>query len=269
MTDTYSGAAPNAFPRDAAADQSTKQVVADQAGAMKDEVVDGGTRVLDTAKDQAADVVGEAKSQATDLLHQTQSELREQAALQQQRVADGLQSVSDELADMARNSSGGLASDLVSRAAARAGSAASYLDSRDPGSLLTELKSYAARRPGAFIALAVAAGAVAGRLTRSLASGASDASDASGTSDASGAGSSGSSASAAAPHADAQPEPQMPWGQSPVPAPEVREPGIQNASYATPDAPAEPTTPLYAELLTDRSDDVASDDEGQDPDITR
>lgn len=266
MTDTYSGAAPNAFPRDDAADQSTKQVVADQAGAMKDEVVDGGTRVLDTAKDQAADVVGEAKSQATDLLHQTQSELREQAALQQQRVADGLQSVSDELADMARNSSGGLASDLVSRAAARAGSAASYLDSRDPGSLLTELKSYAARRPGAFIALAVAAGAVAGRLTRSLASGASDAPDASGTS---GAGSSDAPASAAAPHADAQPEPQMPWGQSPVPAPEVREPGIQNASYATPEAPAEPTTPLYAELLTDRSDDVASDDEGQDPDITR
>ncbi len=204
MTDTYPAASPNAFPSDDDSDRSTKDVVAEQAGAVKDEAVAGSERVLETAKDSAADVVDEAKSQGADLLRETQAELREQAAIQQQRVANGLHALSRQLGEMARSSSGGLAADLVSGAAARTGSVASYLDARDPGSLINELKSYAARRPGAFIAMAVAAGAVAGRLTRSLASGASETTEESSTG--------------------------LPAGQSPVRPPETRTPSIQNAS---------------------------------------
>ena len=253
MTDRYSGAAPSAYPFDETEDESTREVVAEQAGALKDEVVEGGGRVIDTAKDRAGDVVDEAKFQATDLLRQTQAELRVQATIQQQRVADGLKAVSDELNQMARNSSGGLAADLVSRAAARTGRVASYLDARDPGSLVRELKAYAARRPGAFIAAAVVAGAVAGRLTRSLASGpADDASPATGS---------------AAPRGLRE--------QTPVRPPEVRRPTIQNASTytttpgaptdattpAASTAPTDPTTPLYSALITDR-DDVQNPDAG-------
>ncbi|WP_426519087.1 hypothetical protein ACPPVQ_04590 [Diaminobutyricibacter sp. McL0618] len=231
MTDTYPAASPNAFPGDAGSDQSTTDVVAEQAGAVKDEAVAGSQRVMETAKDSAADVVDEAKAQGADLLRQTQAELREQAIVQQQRVADGLQSLSQQLGEMARSSSGGLAADLVANAAVRAGSAASYLDARDPGSLITELKSYAARRPGAFIAMAVAAGAVAGRLTRSLASGAPET-------------------------VDEQPT-GLPAGQSPVRPPEPRTPSIQNASTFASEPPTDPAaTPLYSALVTDRADDI-------------
>jgi hypothetical protein len=250
MTDIYPQATPGTYPRGDDEDQSTTEVIVEQAGAVKDEAVDGASRVVDTAKDKAADVVDEAKYQATDLLQQTQAELREQAAIQQQRVADGLQSLSDELNAMARSSSGGLAADLVTRAAARTGSVASYLDARDPGSLLSELKSYAARRPGAFIAAAVVAGAVAGRLTRSLASSAPD---------------------------DATPEAASSRGlreRTPVRPPEMRQPSILNASTPTAAAPAsepqaDPATPLYSALLTDREDSPTGTGGSQNPDVVR
>ena len=45
---------------------------------------------------------------------------------------------------------------------------------RDPESLLNEVKSYARRRPGMFIGIALVAGVVAGRLTRALAEGSAD-----------------------------------------------------------------------------------------------
>ncbi|MBF4577558.1 hypothetical protein [Frondihabitans sp. VKM Ac-2883] len=51
----------------------------------------------------------------------------------------------------------------------RAGSAASWLDGRDPGSLVDEVKQFAAQKPGTFIAIAAGAGLLAGRLTKALA----------------------------------------------------------------------------------------------------
>jgi hypothetical protein len=137
--------------------------------------MDAGGEVLDTAKEQAAGVAGEAKAQGADLLHQTQEELRAQAEVQQRRVAEGLHSVSEQFSRMARNSEGGgVAAELVQQAAQRTGGVASWLDARDPGSLLSEVRRYASRKPGTFIAIAATAGLVAGRLTRSMASSASD-----------------------------------------------------------------------------------------------
>jgi hypothetical protein len=137
--------------------------------------VSAGQNVAGTAKEQASAVASEAATQAKDLIKQTQSELREQAGVQQQRVATGLRSLSDELGSMANNAdSPGVASDLVQQAATRAGSVATWLDGRDPGALLDEVKSFARKRPGTFIGLAAVAGVVAGRLTRSLTSVAAD-----------------------------------------------------------------------------------------------
>ncbi len=62
----------------------------------------------------------------------------------------------------------GVAAGLVDDVAKRAHDAASWLDSRDPGSLLEEARSFARRRPGAFLAIAAGVGVVAGRLSRSL-----------------------------------------------------------------------------------------------------
>jgi hypothetical protein len=66
----------------------------------------------------------------------------------------------------------GVASDLIRQAAERSESVASWLDNRDPGSLLNEVKSFARQRPGTFLLLAAGAGLLAGRLGRSLQAGA-------------------------------------------------------------------------------------------------
>ena len=66
----------------------------------------------------------------------------------------------------------GVASDLIRQAAERSQSVASWLDGRDPGSLLTEVKCFARQRPGTFLLLAAGAGVLAGRLGTGLAAGA-------------------------------------------------------------------------------------------------
>lgn len=143
----------------------------DQAAHLGEKASDAGHQVAGTAKQEASKVASEAKTQAKDLLHSAKGELKDQAASQQQRVATGLHSISDELGSMARNSEqGGVATDLVNQAASKAGDVASWLEARDPGSLLDEVRSFARQRPGTFIALAAVAGVVAGRLTRSIAS---------------------------------------------------------------------------------------------------
>jgi hypothetical protein len=129
--------------------------------------------VAETAKTEAANVASEAKANAKDLLYQARSDLTDQAGAQQQKVASGLRSISEELHSMARASDQpGVASDLVRQAAERSSSLAAWLDGRDPGSLLNEVKSFARQRPGTFLILAAGAGVLAGRLTRSLSAGA-------------------------------------------------------------------------------------------------
>ncbi|MFF1574186.1 hypothetical protein ACFVWR_15700 [Leifsonia sp. NPDC058292] len=148
----------------------TADVAREQAAHVAETAQESGQHVVETAKEEAASVAQEAKSQVGDLLSQTQQELKDQAARQQERVAAGLRSVSDELGEMARSSqSGGMATDLVHQASAKTGEVASWLDQRDPGSLLDEARSFARRRPGTFIAAAAIAGVLAGRLTRSVA----------------------------------------------------------------------------------------------------
>jgi ElaB/YqjD/DUF883 family membrane-anchored ribosome-binding protein len=175
MSESYVPVPQGGFEPPANDDQGKVDTAKQEAANLKDTAAEQAGNVAGTAKDEAKNVAHEAKSQAKDLFTQTQSELKEQAGVQQQRVASGLRSLGDELGSMAGNSEQqGLATDLVRQVSDRAGSAASWLDSRDPGSLLNEVKSYARRKPGTFIAVAAIAGVVAGRLTRSLAGVAAD-----------------------------------------------------------------------------------------------
>jgi ElaB/YqjD/DUF883 family membrane-anchored ribosome-binding protein len=153
----------------------TKNVAAEQAGKVGDTATHAAGQVADVTKDEVGKVAAETKKQAKDLLTDARSQLTEQASEQQARVADGLRSISDELTQMATASDAdGVATDLVRQAASRAGNVATWLDDRDPGSLLEEVRSYARRKPGTFIALAAAAGILAGRLTRSVAAESAD-----------------------------------------------------------------------------------------------
>jgi hypothetical protein len=152
---------------------SRKDAVKDEAGEVARTAKDSAQNVAETAKTEAANVAAEVKANTKDLLARARTDLTHQAGAQQQKVADGLRSVSNELHAMARASDHpGVASDLVRQAAERSSSVASWLDARDPGSLLDEVKTFARQRPGTFLLLAAGAGVLAGRLSRSLSAGA-------------------------------------------------------------------------------------------------
>ncbi len=186
----------SAAPRDSAAEsdggsgkaEATKQ----EAIAVKDTATDAAKDVAGVAKEEAGSVAHEAKIQLQDLYSQTREELSDQAGKQQHRLASGLRSVGDELGSMARSSEGtGVASDLVHSASERIGSAATWLSDRDPAGVLDEVKAFARRRPGVFIAGAVITGVLVGRLTRALASSSDSAGSGAPTSDRTAGGSGG------------------------------------------------------------------------------
>lgn len=148
---------------------SKSEAAKDEAGNVARHAKEAAQNVTETAKDEAASVVAEAKTSARDLFDQAKADLSEQAGTQQQKVAEGLRSVSTELHSMVSASDqSGVATDLVRQAAERSSSVASWLDERDPGSLLAEVKSFARQKPGTFLLLAAGAGILAGRISRNL-----------------------------------------------------------------------------------------------------
>ena len=149
--------------------QGTADVVKDQATDLSHSSIQTGKHVADVAREQASGVAVEAGRQGRDLLHQAQGQLEEQAAQGQQRLANQLLSLSDELRSMAGASGqGGMAAGLASQAASRVRNAGQWLEDRKPGQVAEEMQSFARRRPAVFLALAAGAGLVAGRLTRGL-----------------------------------------------------------------------------------------------------
>jgi hypothetical protein len=62
----------------------------------------------------------------------------------------------------------GVATEVAQQAAERIHGAASWLEQREPADLLQAVRDFARRRPGVFLAGAVAAGLAAGRLTRGM-----------------------------------------------------------------------------------------------------
>ncbi|SFN43130.1 hypothetical protein [Mycetocola miduiensis] len=142
-----------------------------------DRVRGAGSHIAGTAADEAANVKNEVGYQAKNLVGQVRTQVTGQVSTQKDRAADGIRTVSDQLRSMADSSeTEGMASNLVSQAASRAGDVAGWLESRDPGDLLNEVKRFARRRPGVFIAIAAGTGIVVGRLAKSLTSG-NDSSD--------------------------------------------------------------------------------------------
>ncbi len=152
------------------ADSSVKDVAKDQAASVAGGASDAAQHVAGVAKEQAGQVTAEAGRQVKQLVGQAQSELSSQAQTQQQRAASGLRSVGEQLSSMAQGSEqSGVATDLAAQAADRVHQIAGWLENRDPASVLEEVRVFARRRPGAFLAIALGAGVLAGRVARGLA----------------------------------------------------------------------------------------------------
>ncbi|KKJ99179.1 hypothetical protein [Micromonospora sp. HK10] len=150
--------------------ESNNGGVRDQARQVGSEAANAGGAVAQTAKEQGQEVVGEAKRQARNLYGEARTQLTAQSSQQQQRAASGLRSLADEVRAMAQNGGGsGPVTELAHQAADRVHGVAGWLEQREPGDLLHEVKEYARRNPGTFLIGAALLGVVAGRLTRNVA----------------------------------------------------------------------------------------------------
>ncbi len=155
---------------------STASTEAKQAAGT---AADQSKHVAGVAKDEARNVVQESKQQAQGLIDEAKTQLDEQSRTQRDRLVSTLRTFGDDVGKMAEGeqASGGMAQDLARQVADRARELGNRIDGREPTELLDEVRSFARRRPGTFLLGALAAGVVAGRLTRGAKDGQSTTSD--------------------------------------------------------------------------------------------
>ncbi|GIE36485.1 hypothetical protein Ait01nite_095300 [Actinoplanes italicus] len=125
--------------------------------------------VAGTAKEQAQRVATEARTQAQTVASEIRGKLTESAHAQNGRLVGSIRQTADHLDEMRGDRSDSPAAAVVSRIADGGRQFADYLDRNGPDGVLREVEDFARRRPGAFLATALAAGFVVGRLGKSVA----------------------------------------------------------------------------------------------------
>ncbi len=139
----------------------------DQVGKVGQQAGEKGSQLAETGADQAKQVTAEAGRQARDLIDEARGQVGSEALAQQQKVAIGLRSLVDELTSMAeKGGQSGPATEIANQAAERVRRAATWLDQREPGDLVGELRRLGRQHPGTFLLGAALAGVLVGRLTR-------------------------------------------------------------------------------------------------------
>lgn len=152
---------------------SKKDIAAESSKAegqqLKNEAAGSGRRVKETAKDQAVAVKDEAAHQAKDLLGQLKDDLQSYVGPQQERLASTARSVSDEVnaISQGKKPETDYVSGLLGNVSGTVDSFASSLENKNAEDLLGDVRRFAARRPGTFLAIAAGIGLLAGRATRS------------------------------------------------------------------------------------------------------
>ncbi|MET0764653.1 MAG: hypothetical protein ABWY29_07285 [Blastococcus sp.] len=165
---TTTGATGTGSPSTTERAQETKDVALGEAKNVGQTAAQAGSQVAATATDQAKEVAYETQRQAQDLLEQGRAQLKDQAITQQQKAAQGLTSLAQELRGLADGTSAGApgpARDLLQQASGMVDTFAGKLQNRDPAELLDEVRAFARRKPGTFLLGAAVAGVLAGRLT--------------------------------------------------------------------------------------------------------
>jgi hypothetical protein len=161
-----SGDYPASRSKAAGSPQPASGVARSEAADVAGSARDAGEHIARAATDQASEVAAEAGQQARNLMREGRHQIREQARAGQHRAADGLNTIADELRQMATNTTNsGVASDVVREASDQLHDFAAWLSKREPGDLLNEIRGWARQHPGTFLFGAALAGVVAGRLT--------------------------------------------------------------------------------------------------------
>jgi hypothetical protein len=123
--------------------------------------------VAQTAKEEVRHARDEATHQTRRVLDQLQSDVRTRADGEAQRVASTLHDTSEQLRSMADATGGqGFAAALAQEGARATERLASRIDQGGLDAVLADVRSWARRNPGTFLAGAAAAGFVLGRIVR-------------------------------------------------------------------------------------------------------
>jgi hypothetical protein len=163
---------PGGRPEDSTATKDQASEAASTAMAKTGEVAgtatEGARQVASEASRQAGQLAQEALSSARTLVGEATGSLREQAGQQTERAASGLRSLSDQVRALAegRTEEAGAAGDYARQAGEKLQHVADRLESGGLEGALSDLQSFARRRPGVFLLGAVAAGFAVGRLAR-------------------------------------------------------------------------------------------------------
>jgi hypothetical protein len=157
---------PSAGHAPADGDQSAVKEVAGQGAHAAGQAVG---EVKDTAAEQAQRVGAEAKTQARNVAADVRDRVSEQARTQNDKLVGGIRQTADQLDEMRGDRADSPAATVVSRVADGGRQLADYLDRNGPEGVLREVQDFARRRPGAFLATALAAGFVVGRLGKGVA----------------------------------------------------------------------------------------------------
>lgn len=157
---------PSAPPAPSTSPTSTAGQVAQQGGQAAQQAA---SDVKDTAAEQAQRVAGEAKAQVRGLASDVRDRVGQQARTQNDQLVSTIRQTADQLDEMRGDRADSPAATVVSRVADGGRQFADYLDRNGPEGVLREVQDFARRRPGAFLATALAAGFVVGRLGKSVA----------------------------------------------------------------------------------------------------
>ena len=156
-----------AYAPDNSLDEGSK--VGQVAGQTRQAAGQAVTDVKQTAAEQAQRVGAEAKAQAGNVAADVRDRLGEQARNQNDRLVGSIRQTADHLDEMRGDRGDTPAAMVVSRVADGGRQLADYLDRNGPEGVLREVQDFARRRPGAFLATALAAGFVVGRLGKTVA----------------------------------------------------------------------------------------------------
>jgi hypothetical protein len=157
---------------DTAADETKRTVstAAEESTHVVGMATEGAKQVAQEAGNQARQVIQEAGTQIRSLAEQGQAQLRIQAEHQTRRASQNLRNLAeqaDALADGRVDEAGPMA-EHVRRVASQLADSADRLDRRGFDGLIGDIRSFARRRPAAFIGLTALAGFAVSRIGRNM-----------------------------------------------------------------------------------------------------
>jgi hypothetical protein len=131
--------------------------------------VEKGRDVVEATKTQVAQVGEEAVGQARDLVSDAKEQLRGQARVQTDQIAEGLRRLEQQAKALleGRSDEAGSVKDWLGEATDQLGRFAARTQERGFDGLVQDLRNFSRNRPGPFLAGATAAGFAVARLWRS------------------------------------------------------------------------------------------------------